>query len=58
VQAEALVRNVGAFARRLDLVAAASGRVLNLHALCKDAALGYETAPLRRDSRGHPGRVP
>ena len=44
VQAEALVRNVGAFARLLDLVAASSGRILNLHALCKDAALGYETA--------------
>ena len=44
VQAEALVRNVGGFARLLDLVAASSGRILNLHALCKDAALGYETA--------------
>ena len=43
VQAEALVRNVGGFARLLDLVAASSGRILNLHALCKDAALGYET---------------
>ena len=44
MQAEALVRNVGGFARLLDLVAAASGHILNLHSLCKDAALGYETA--------------
>lgn len=43
VQAEALVRNVGGFARLLDLVAASSGRILNTHALCKDAATGYET---------------
>ena len=44
VQAEALVRNVGGFARLLDLVAASSGHILNLHALSKDAALGYDTA--------------
>ena len=44
VQAEALVRNVGGFARLLDLVAAASGRILNVHSLSRDAALGYETA--------------
>ncbi len=44
VQAEALVRNLGGYARLLDLVAASSGRILNLHSLCKDAALGYETA--------------
>ena len=44
VQAEALVRNVGGFSRLLDLVAAASGRILNLHSLSKDAGLGYETA--------------
>ena len=44
VQAEALVRNVGGFARLLDLVAASSGRILNVHALCKDAGIGYETA--------------
>ena len=44
VQAEALVRHVGGFARLLDLVAAASGRIVNTHALCKDAGLGYETA--------------
>jgi len=44
IQAEALVRNVGAYARLLDLIAASSGRVLNLHALCGDAGVGYETA--------------
>ena len=44
VQAEALVRNVGGFARLLDLVAAASGRILNVHSLSRDAGLGYETA--------------
>ena len=44
VQAEALVRNVGGFARLLDLMAAASGRILNVQALCRDAGLGYETA--------------
>ncbi|MYH50410.1 MAG: ATP-binding protein [Gammaproteobacteria bacterium] len=44
IQAEALVRNLGGFSRLLDLVAASSGRILNVHALCKDAGLGYETA--------------
>ena len=44
VQAEALVRNVGGFARLLDLVATASGRILNVHNLSRDAGLGYETA--------------
>ena len=44
VQAEALVRDVGAYSRLLDLVAAASGRVINLHAMSGDAAVGYETA--------------
>ena len=44
VQAEALVRHVGGFARLLDLVAVSSGRIVNTHALCKDAGLGYETA--------------
>ena len=43
IQAEALVRNLGGFSRLLDLVAASSGRILNLHALCRDAGLGYET---------------
>lgn len=44
VQAEALVRDIGGYARLLDLVAASSGRVINLHALSKDAAISYETA--------------
>ena len=44
VQAEALVRDIGAYSRLLDLVAAASGRVINLHAMSGDAAVGYETA--------------
>lgn len=44
VQAEALVRSLGGYARLLDLVAASSGRVLNLSALCRDAGIGYETA--------------
>lgn len=44
IQAEALVRDVGAYARLLDLVAASSGRVLNLNALCGDAGVRYETA--------------
>lgn len=43
VQAEALVRHIGGFARLLDLVAASSGRIVNTHALSKDAGLGYET---------------
>ena len=44
IQAEALVRNLGGFSRLLDLVAASSGRIINLYALCKDAGLAYETA--------------
>src|SRR6266581_1366319 len=44
VQAEALVRDIGGYARLLDLVAASSGRILNLHALSREAAIGYETA--------------
>ena len=43
IQAEALVRDLGGFARLLDLAAASSGRILNLQALCRDAAVGYET---------------
>ncbi|WP_420636867.1 ATP-binding protein [Candidatus Palauibacter sp.] len=43
IQAEALVRNIGGFARLLDLMAASSGRILNVQALCRDAGLGYET---------------
>lgn len=44
IQAEALVRDIGGYSRLLDLVAAASGRVVNLHALSRDAAVSYETA--------------
>ena len=44
VQAEALVRDVGGYARLLDLVAAASGRIINLSALSGDAGVSYETA--------------
>ena len=44
VQAEALVRDIGGYARLLDLVAAASGTVLNVHKLCSEAAIAYETA--------------
>lgn len=43
VQAEALVRHIGGFGRLLDLVAASSGRILNVQALCRDAGLGYQT---------------
>lgn len=43
VQAEALVRNIGGYGRLLELVAAGSGRVSNVNALCRDAGLGYET---------------
>ncbi len=44
IQAEALVRDLGGYARLLDLVAASSGRILNLTSLCRDAGIGYETA--------------
>jgi predicted AAA+ superfamily ATPase len=44
VQAEALVRDLGGYARLLDLVAASSGRILNLNALCQEAGLGHQTA--------------
>ena len=44
VQAEALVRDVGGYSRLLDLVAASSGGIVNLHALSRDAAVSYETA--------------
>ncbi len=44
IQAEALVRNVGGYARLLELVAASSGRVLNLQSLSSDAGLRHETA--------------
>ena len=44
IQAEALVRNLGGFARLLDLAAASSGQILNVQALCRRAGLSYETA--------------
>lgn len=44
VQAEALVRDVGGYARLLDLVAASSGRILNLSALSRETGVRYETA--------------
>jgi uncharacterized protein len=44
IQAEALVRDIGGYGRLLDLVAASSGLVLNLAALCRDAGIGHETA--------------
>lgn len=44
IQAEALVRDVGAYGRMLELAAATSGRILNLNALCRDAGIRYETA--------------
>lgn len=44
IQAEALVRDIGGYSRLLDLAAASSGRIVNLHALSRDAAVSYETA--------------
>jgi predicted AAA+ superfamily ATPase len=44
IQAEALVRNIGGYARLLELLAVSSGKVLNVNALCRDAGVGYETA--------------
>jgi uncharacterized protein len=44
VQAESLVRDIGGYSRLLDLVAATSGRIVNLLALSGDAGVSYETA--------------
>lgn len=44
VQAEALVRDLGGYVRLLDLVAASSGTILNLNALCREAGINHETA--------------
>lgn len=44
IQAEALVRDVGGFSRLLDLMAASSGRIVNLSALSQDAGIAYDTA--------------
>jgi len=42
IQAEALVRNPGGLTRPLDLMAASSGRILNVQAMCRQAGLGAE----------------
>lgn len=44
IQAEAIVRDLGGYARLLDLVAAASGNILNLQRIAKEVGLAYETA--------------
>lgn len=44
IQAEALVRDIGGYSRLLDLMAAASGRILNLNALCREAGIIHQTA--------------
>lgn len=44
VQAEALVRDLGGYARMLDFVAAASGTTVNVNALCRAAEIQHETA--------------
>lgn len=44
IQAEALVRDLGGYARLLDLIAAGSGKILNLNALGRDTGISYETA--------------
>lgn len=44
VQAEALVRDLGGYARLLDFVAAASGKIVNVNALCRAAEIRHETA--------------
>jgi predicted AAA+ superfamily ATPase len=43
VQAEAIVRDIGGYARLLELVAATSGRILNARALSQQAGVPYET---------------
>jgi uncharacterized protein len=44
IQAEALVRDVGGYARMLEMIGASSGLILNLRKLCSDAGVKYETA--------------
>ena len=44
IQAEALVRDIGGYGRLLELVAASSGKILNVRALSNDSGIGYETA--------------
>ncbi|HET6201912.1 MAG TPA: AAA family ATPase [Planctomycetota bacterium] len=43
VQAEAIVRNLGGFARFLDVAAAQSGDILNFASVARDAALAART---------------
>jgi predicted AAA+ superfamily ATPase len=43
VQAEALVRNLGGFARFLDVAAAQSGELLNVSAVARDAGIATRT---------------
>ena len=43
IQAEALVRNLGGFARFLDVVAAQDGELLNVSAIARDAAVASRT---------------
>jgi predicted AAA+ superfamily ATPase len=43
IQAEALVRSIGGFARFLDVAAAQSGELLNLSGIARDAALPVKT---------------
>jgi predicted AAA+ superfamily ATPase len=43
IQAESLVRNLGGFARFLDVAAAQSGEILNAEAVARDAAVAART---------------
>jgi len=43
IQAESLVRNLGGFARFLDVAAAQSGDLLNAASVARDAALASRT---------------
>ncbi len=43
IQAEALVRNLGGFSLLLDLVAASSGRILNMSSLSRESGIRFET---------------
>jgi predicted AAA+ superfamily ATPase len=44
IQAEALVRDVGGYTRLLELMAAQSGKIVNVGSLCRDSGVRYETA--------------
>lgn len=43
IQAEALVREIGGYTRLLDIIAAVSGSILNMHAISKEIGVSYET---------------